>query len=151
MQDTYNIIEHRHRFAIWAAGRAYSRQGPGHTMSMASKLIIDSGLNKIATADDLPPAAQMDEFLDGYFQSVIHLAENQEYEHKWKDEATKENHSAQRPLECSYGRAQKLVNVYLKSKLICSGAHDDDRIAALHRRHPANSPCVNQAGTPLMR
>lgn len=33
---------------------------------------------------------------------------------------------------CIYGRAQKLVNVYLKSKLACGGYHDDERVARLH-------------------
>ena len=38
-----------------------------------------------------------------------------------------------RPFIFTYGRAQKLVNVYLKSKLICGSVHHDDiRLARLH-------------------
>ncbi|MGS0738100.1 hypothetical protein ACVBEG_16500 [Pseudomonas sp. GG8] len=68
MQNSYTIIEHRHRFALWAAGRAYSRQGPGHTMDVAKKLLRESGVDRISTPDDLPPSEEMDAFLDGDFR-----------------------------------------------------------------------------------
>ena len=132
MQDSYTIIEHRHRFAIWAAGRAYSRNGPGHTMAVATKLINESGVGKIATLDDLPHIEEMDAFLDGYFQKVIQLATGMTYTRRWEDKHTKAKMSEVLPLECSYGRAQKLVNVYLKSKLVCTSAGDQVSIAALH-------------------
>lgn len=132
MQDSYTIIEHRHRFAIWAAGRAYSRQGPGHTMAVATRLINESGVGKISTLDDLPPIEEMDAFLDGYFQKVIQLATGMTYTRRWEDKHTKAKMSEVLPLECSYGRAQKLVNVYLKSKLVCTSAGDQVSIAALH-------------------
>ncbi|KQW38369.1 hypothetical protein ASC76_10115 [Rhizobacter sp. Root404] len=32
----------------------------------------------------------------------------------------------------SFGRAQKLVNIYLKTVLVCGGHHQDPRVALLH-------------------
>jgi hypothetical protein len=37
-----------------------------------------------------------------------------------------------RKLKLSYGRAQKLVNVYLKAMLVCGGQENDPRIRHLH-------------------
>ncbi|MDR9876761.1 hypothetical protein RJC98_16355 [Pseudomonas allii] len=133
MQDSYSIAEHRHRFAIWAAGRAYSRQGPGHTMAVATQLINESGVGRISTPDDLPPPKEIDAFLDLQFRNVIKIACKLTYTRTWKDEITKDEYSSQHDLICSYGRAQKLVNVYLKSKLVCASSDaDQSKISALH-------------------
>lgn len=44
MQDRYRIAEHRHRFAIWAVGKAYSMQGLSRKMAVATQLINESGV-----------------------------------------------------------------------------------------------------------
>ena len=134
MQDKYTMAEHRHRFAIWAAGRAYSRQGPGHTMAVAFKLIDETQVGQIATLDDLPPPDEIDDYLDGLFQEVMARAAKIEYLRKWKDKTTGLNRIEPCKLECSYGRAQKLVNIYLKSKLVLAGR--DEGAAKLAKLHP---------------
>ncbi|QXH95743.1 hypothetical protein HU749_004975 [Pseudomonas ogarae] len=149
MQDNYSIAEHRHRFAIWAAGRAYSRQGPGHTIAVATQLINESGVGQISTPDDLPPPQEIDAFLDLQFRNVINIAVKLTYTRTWKDE-TKAEHSSQHDLICSYGRAQKLVNVYLKSKLVCAFSDaDQSKISALHP--PLDRQLLNAIGSYLAR
>lgn len=133
MQDKYTLTEHRHRFAIWAAGRAYSRQGSGHTMAVASQLINDTSVGQIATLDDLPPPNEIDDHLDGLFREVMGRAEKITYKREWKDKTTGHSRTEECQLECTYGRAQKLVNIYLKSKLIVAGVDERDaKLASLH-------------------
>ncbi|MCP8633413.1 hypothetical protein PUR31_02270 [Pseudomonas mosselii] len=134
MQDKYTMTEHRHRFAIWAAGRAYSRQGPGHTMVVASQLINETRVGRIATLDDLPPPHEIDGHLDELFHEVMDRAAKIKYVRKWKDETTGLYREEECQLECSFGRAQKLVNIYLKSKLILAGM--DESNAKLAKLHP---------------
>lgn len=133
MQDKYTMTEHRHRFAIWAAGRAYSRQGPGHTMAVASQLINETRVGRIATLDDLPPPDKIDGHLDELFHEVMDCAAKIKYVRKWKDETTGLYRKEECQLECSYGRAQKLVNIYLKSKLVLTSMDETDaKLAKLH-------------------
>lgn len=134
MQDKYTLTEHRHRFAIWAAGRAYSRQGPGHTMAVASQLINDTSVGQITTLDDLPSPNEIDDHLDGLFREVMGRAEKITYKREWRDKTTGHSRTEECQLECTYGRAQKLVNIFLKSKLIVAGV--DERDAKLARLHP---------------
>lgn len=130
----YTIHEHSHRFAVWAAGRAYSRggEGGGYTVSNARLMLEAAGLRGIKTVDDLPEASQIDSFLNGLITGVINARPRtytQTIPKKGDVPATK----VERTFICSYGRAQKLVNIYLKSKIICAGAPSgDSRIAKLH-------------------
>jgi hypothetical protein len=101
----YDIIEHRHRLAVWGAGRAYCRQGPGHTIAVARQLIENSKLSDINTPDDLPAADQMDAFIHERIHQVMAASLPIRYTNKDKQVV---------PLLCTYGRAQKLVNMYLK-------------------------------------
>jgi hypothetical protein len=122
----YTKLEHRHRLAVWVAGRAYSRKGSGHTMAVAQALIENSGLSGISSPTDLPVPSGMDAFIHRQIESVI-VAARAIPDHKhWK---TGELQS----LECTYGRAQKLVNMYLKSKIVCAEFPEyEDRVSALH-------------------
>lgn len=38
----------------------------------------------------------------------------------------------ERQLVCTYGRAQKLVDIYLKSKVVCAGWETHPSVATLH-------------------
>lgn len=82
----YDIHEHRHRVAVWAAGRAYSRQGPGHTIAVAKHLIEKSGLGVINTADQLPPPDEMNEFIHQRIQAVIDASKGLYYTKRAKGE-----------------------------------------------------------------
>ena len=123
----YDIHEHRHRVAVWAAGRAYSRQGPGHTIAVAKHLIEKSGLGVINTADQLPPPDEMNEFIHQRIQAVIDASIGLYYTKRAKGEP-----DVRKALVCTYGRAQKLVNMYLKLKIICAGYHDHPHVKAMH-------------------
>lgn len=124
--SSYTMLEHRHRLAVWVAGRAYSRQGSGHTMTVAQALIDNSGLSAISSPEDLPMPGDVDAFIHRLIEGVM-LAGRDIPDHKhWK---TGEIQS----LECTYGRAQKLVNMYLKSKIVCAQfSEHSDRVSALH-------------------
>ena len=122
----YSMLEHRHRLAVWVAGRAYSRKGSGHTMEVAQALIENSGLGAIASPDDLPAHDEVDAFIHSQIEAVMRASAAIPKHKHWKS-------GELRSLECTYGRAQKLVNMYLKSKIICAGNEDDnDRVSALH-------------------
>lgn len=136
----YDIFEHRHRFAAWAAGRAYSRRGPGHDMSTAMKLLTLSGLSSLKTPDDLPEPDKVDAFLDKLIVAVMRVASEITYLRKSKSGNTVENQ-----LLCSYGRAQKLVNIYLKSKLVCSGWETHASVVNLHP--PLDSVLIKSMGS----
>jgi hypothetical protein len=126
VQPPYSMLEHRHRLAVWVAGRAYSRKGSGHTMEVAQALIENSGLSAIASPDDLPEPGEIDAFIHSRIEAVIRASVDIPQHKHWKT-------GELRSLECTYGRAQKLVNMYLKSKIICVDfASDIERLSALH-------------------
>lgn len=122
----YSMLEHRHRLAVWVAGRAYARRGSGHTMEVAQALIENAGLMAIASPNDLPEPSEMDGFIHARIAAVQRAAVDVPKHKHWKT-------GDLQSLVCTYGRAQKLVNMYLKSKIICSGyAEDNNQVAALH-------------------
>ncbi len=90
----YNPQEHRFRFAAWAAGRAYGRGKAGLTVLNGQKALEAAGLKALAEGICKLPAA--DEF---------------DCQHKSWCAAVQESFSG----KISYGRAAKLVNVYLKA------------------------------------
>ncbi|MFZ6772350.1 hypothetical protein ACO0LB_06485 [Undibacterium sp. SXout7W] len=79
------------------------------------------------TPDDLPEPKEVDQFLDKLIVGVMDVASGITYLRKSADKKPVETQ-----LLCSYGRAQKLVNIYLKSKLVCAGWHDDASVKAPH-------------------
>ncbi|MCY1413751.1 hypothetical protein D9M71_291880 [compost metagenome] len=86
---------------------------------------MQSGLGAICAPDDLPAAGDMDRFIDERIKAVIRVSEGMPPHVHWKTKKLV-------ALECSYGRAQKLVNMFLKSKLFCAGFDQNERVAALH-------------------
>jgi hypothetical protein len=120
----YTIQEHRHRFAVWAAGRACSRgKGKGFTVKNARTMLEAAGLKKINSADDLPGPEEIDRWVNVLIRAVMKAGVKQ------------------CGLDISYGRAQKLVNIYLKSKIVCGVSRHDDRIKKLHP--PLDSELLN--------
>lgn len=130
----YTIHEHSHRFAVWAAGRAYARggEGGGYTVLNAKRMLEGAGLRDVKSVEDLPESGQIDLFVDGLIQAVM-VSGPRTYTHTVFKKDGVPAKREERPFVCTYGRAQKLVNIYLKSKIICGGApHDDMRVAKLH-------------------
>lgn len=131
-RDSYDIYEHRHRLAIWGAGRANQRVWPGFTMGVATQIIEQSGLAEIKTPDDLPPPAGVDQFIATLIERMATVAGTINYRPKVTDASKRTILLDPRPLEFSHGRGQKLVNVYLKTKLVCAGWENHPSVAALH-------------------
>ena len=122
----YDIDEHKHRFAVWTAGRAYARGGTGggYSVANAKRLIEESGLSAIKTPDQLPEPEGMDQFQYDRIEALIKASEPLRYIHG----KTK----LSLPFLCTYGRAQKLVNIYLKTKFVCAGHHHHPSVRVLH-------------------
>lgn len=125
----YDIDEHRYRFAVWAAGRAYARgkDSSGCTVEMAKSLIDASGLGEIRTLRDLPvEPSEIDQWVFSWITRVRWAARGRHVPNSSGKKAVSTK------LIFSYGRAQKLVNVYLKSMIVCAGNESDARVKFLH-------------------
>ena len=104
----YDIDEHRYRFAVWAAGRAYARgkDSSGCTVEMAKSLIDASGLGEIRTLRDLPvEPSEIDQWVFSWITRVRWAARGRHVPNSSGKKAVSTK------LIFSYGRAQKLVNV----------------------------------------
>lgn len=115
MAASYNIHEHTHRFATWAAATGASASPRCRFTVEAGKAILEqAGFDaKLRHPKQLPSPARMDE---------VHLA--------WRKAVIREAHKV--GLEFTHGIAAKLINLYLKAKFTCGGYADHPRVAALH-------------------
>jgi len=111
----YGIEKHAHIFAVWAASRAASVKQCRFKVQDGRGILEECGFKpEFSTPEYLPKATEIDS------------------QHRlWRDQACcfakglgKDNFT--------HGIAAKLINVYLKSRFVCGGYHDDDRVKALH-------------------
>ena len=110
----YDINDHKHRFAAWAASRAASVNGCRFKVEQGKKIIERAGLCKlIATADNLPDTKDIDSTHRKWRKSVIQQAKKLD-------------------LKFTDGVAAKLINVYLKCVFVCGGFEHDKRVERLH-------------------
>jgi len=115
MAGNYDIHEHTHRFAAWAAATGASASPRCRFTVEAGKAILeragfDAGLRH---PRQLPSPARVE---------VVHLA--------WRKAVIKEARKA--GLEFTHGIAAKLINLYLKAKFTCGGYAGHPHVAALH-------------------
>jgi hypothetical protein len=115
MAASYNIHEHTHRFAAWAAATGASASPRCRFTIEAGKAILErAGFDaKLRHPKQLPSPARMDE---------VHLA--------WRKAVIREARKV--GLEFTHGIAAKLINLYLKAKFTCGGYADHPHVAALH-------------------
>lgn len=114
MRREYNIAEHSHRFAAWAASRAASVKGSRFTVKVGQQILQESGFShELATPNELPDARDFDVAHRQWRQTVIEIAKNHE-------------------MVFSHGVAAKLINVYLKSRFTCAGCHDHPKVLGIH-------------------
>lgn len=99
-------------FAKWCAAAAYGRGLAGGGNSLAFRLIEVSGLDQIAGPEHI--GQDVDEWQMSFMKKI-------------DAEATHLGISG-----FSFGRAQKLVNIYLKTILVCGGHHQHPSVALLH-------------------
>jgi hypothetical protein len=97
---TYTHFQHRHNFAVWCAARAVQR-------GFAKSLVLKDALEKSGVV----------EFLRDNHETVISQREFDEHHDKWCASilATWERKHVE---GASYGRAAKLLAVYLKSMIV---------------------------------
>lgn len=110
--ERYSIETHKHLYAIWCAARAYGRGLTGGGNSTAQALIEASGLRNVVSPDDI--GQDVDAWLHAFMDRIMVKAEELGLE------------------DFSFGHAQKLVNIYLKTVLVCGGHHDHQLVARLH-------------------
>lgn len=100
----YSAQEHRFRFAAWAAGRAYSRHGNGLTSLAALQSLESVGLKEIAMGlCKIPPTVEEFDKQHADWCNALQC--------HFKQEKDKDGNY----IDLTYGRAAKLVNVYLKA------------------------------------
>jgi hypothetical protein len=110
----YSILEHRHRFACWAASRAASVNGNRFKVKDGQWILEKSDLHQIMVdGSSLPESSKFDEIHAQWRNQIIYVAK----------EIGK---------EFTHGVAAKLINVYLKSIFICTDNLDDPKIKAIH-------------------
>lgn len=110
----YSIVEHRHRFAAWAAGRAANVSGCRFSVQQGKRILESSGLSQVLVDPGrLPIPARVDST-----------------HRKWRNRVIDAAHS-EGP-KFTHGVAAKLINIYLKAGFVCGGHSDDVRVQALH-------------------
>lgn len=109
----YDLVEHRHRLAVWSAARAVSRGGDfGVKVEDAFRWIGGIGIRGLLSGCDQLPAP--DDF-DGRHR-------------EWR-----------KALICrageglSHGKAAKLINVYLKVGVVCASCSPDGQVPDVAR------------------
>jgi len=115
MTEPYTIHMHRHAVACWAAGRAAAVVGCRFTVEQARMFLESAGFTDETYQDprDLPQPDNID------------------FEHRrWCCQIIKTGAKAGKTI--THGVAAKLVNVYLKLRMVCAGFENDTRVAVLH-------------------
>ena len=115
MAASYNIHEHTHRFAAWAAATGASASPRCRFTVEAGKAILErAGFDaRLRHPKQLPSPTRM---------NVVHLA--------WRKAVIKEARKV--GLNFTHGIAAKLINLYLKAKFTCGGYASHPHVAALH-------------------
>lgn len=108
----YTIELHRHNFARWCAARAYTRGLKGGGNQIAFELIDSSGLQAITTPAQIGP--DVDVWLLGFMRKIFDEAQLRGIE------------------SFSFGHAQKIVNIYLKSVFVCGEHYSHPQVEQLH-------------------
>ncbi|EGQ8059299.1 hypothetical protein ORN63_000891 [Vibrio parahaemolyticus] len=111
---TYTITEHKHRFSAWAASRASSVKETRFTVKQGKQLIESIGLDTLVdNPDKLPARVDIDK------------------QHRlWREQLIAE--ASKIGLTFTHGVAAKLINMYLKSALVCGGYDSHVKVVDLH-------------------
>ena len=104
----YDLVEHRHRLAVWSAARAASRGGDfGVKVEDAFRWIGGIGIRGLLSGyDHLPAPNDFDERHREWRRGLICRAGE----------------------GLSHGKAAKLINVYLKVGVVCASCSPDGRV-----------------------
>lgn len=115
---TYTIEEHRHRFAGWSAARAAQRGMIGGDNTVLLQAIEGCGVREAVhpPVEWSPDAAEFDRAHAGWCRHIVASLRERGLPH----------HTA------TFGRAAKLVAIYLKSMVVLAGRHETSLGRMLH-------------------
>lgn len=114
MTQSYTIEEHQHRLAAWAAGRAASVKGCRFKVHQAKGILEALGFDaSFSSAASLPAPDVLDRVHREWRNALIRVASRQ-------------------GITATHGVAAKLINCYVKVRLVCAGCHDNERAKAMH-------------------
>lgn len=108
----YSIEKHKHMYAKWCAAAAYGRGLTGGGNQLAFDLLESSGIGRVTGPEHI--GENVDEWQMGFMRAILNQS------------------TLLGVADFSFGRAQKLVNIYLKTVLVCGGHHQDPRVAMIH-------------------
>ena len=117
--ETYTHQEHLHRYAIWTAARAAQRgftttENIGQAIEKSDLRNFSETRNEMSTEEFGTWHENQCEVLSGFLNQID----------KIKPDGTKDG-----KLNCSYGRAAKIIAIYLKTSVIIP--HPDHSLSAL--------------------
>ena len=108
----YSIEKHKHLYAKWCAAAAYGRGLAGGGNALAFELIEASGLGRVTRPEHI--GKDVEQWQMDFMRAIVAKAEFKGV------------------TDFSFDRAQKLVNIYLKTVLVCGGHHQHPSVALLH-------------------
>jgi hypothetical protein len=111
---TYSIHHHCHNFSAWAASRAASVVGCRFRVEQGRALFESIGLG--------PALDDPEKLPEPHLVDTVHR--------NWRQKIIKQ--AQKRGIVMTHGVAAKLINVYLKSRFVCGGHSDNQRVRALH-------------------
>lgn len=112
--ESYTAIEHMHRFASWAAGRAASVKNCRFSVAQAQGWIASIGLfDYLSNQNDALTTHSMGELHKAWRTNLIAVAEKDGF-------------------GLTHGVAAKLINVYFKAACVSSSPVSEPWINALH-------------------
>lgn len=123
----YDINDHCHRLAAWAASTSASASPLCRfNVETGVKILEDSGFVSSFNLNSLPSPTDLDRKHKAWRESVIEKSKKHAKVQKKGSPTTKEM------LNFSHGIAAKLINCYLKVRFVCGGHHDNEKVQALH-------------------
>ncbi|WP_121498162.1 hypothetical protein [Pseudomonas aeruginosa] len=111
-QGAFGVNALKHQYASWCAASAYGRGLAGGGNKLAFDLIEVAGLGDVTSPDDI--GDDVDAWQLGFMRKMMI-----EVQHRGR-------------LNFAFGHAQKLVNIYLKTTLVCGGHHEHSKVQKLH-------------------
>jgi hypothetical protein len=107
VKKLYDIDEHRHRFSVWAAARAAQRGFT--TVDNLRKALESSGVQEFLKTRDIESVSEIDfeELHRSWCRKIISSLKNAGVEER----------------KVTFGRAAKLIAIYLKSAVVLGGKH----------------------------
>ena len=110
----YTLLDHRHRFSVWAAARAAQRGLKGGKVDVLRDTVEQSGVVEFARAKI----------------SVVDADAFNKEHRRWCSSIVEYLQS--RDVSASFGRAAKLIAIYLKSMVILDGSVETERTRFIH-------------------